>query len=115
MPYITTAEVKEKRNRIKKEFPEFRFSILCRHYLCIDISILSGPLDMKTEHAQINTFYIDEHYKQEPAIRKVLGRINNIADENNGVEVEDSDYGTVPNFYVHISIGQWDKPYKVIK
>ena len=115
MPFISTSEVKEKRNAIKKAFPKFKFSIRCEHYSSIAINVLSGPINLGTEYEQVNQFYIDEHYENEPEKRKLLSGIYEIANRDNGTEVIDSDYGTVPNFYVHLSIGCWDKPYKVIK
>ena len=115
MPYITKEAVAEKRNRIKKEFPEFKISVTNENYSTINISIMSGPIDLKPKYNghQVNPYGINDHYKEEPEIRDFLNRVYEIADKNNGVEVEDSDYGTVPNFYVRINIGKWDKPYEV--
>ena len=28
-------------------------------------------------------------------------------------DLGDSDYGSVPNFYVRLSIGEWDRPYQI--
>lgn len=117
MPYITTERVKEIRNQIKKEFPKFKFSIRRQHHSSVCVSIMSAPFDLipdnEKKYEQVNEFYIKDHYKETPETAKILSRIYEIANFGNGVFVEDSDYGTVPDFYVNISIGQWDKPFKV--
>ena len=111
MPYITKENITEKRKAIKKAFPKFKFSITRKNYSTIDINILEGNIDFGTNYEHVNHFYIKEHYSDKPEIRDVLLKIYNIADSNNGVETEDADYGTVPKFYIDISIGNWDKPY----
>lgn len=116
MPYITSEEVKTKRNLIKKEFPNFKISVTREHHSCIRIVIKEAPINLLPEgqkYEQVNEFYIQDHYQDFPEKRDILQKIYNIANSNNGVWVEDSDYGTVPNFYVHLRIGEWDKPFIV--
>lgn len=113
MPYITTERVKEIRNEIKKALPEYKFSIRCRDYSSVDISIVSGPLDFGTEYSQVNHYYIKDHYQGEA--ERVLLVIKQIASAGVYTEVVDGDYGSVPSHYVNISIGQWDKPYKQLQ
>ena len=119
MPYISTESVKEKRKLIRKEFPDYKISVRRNHGSCIDVSILEGPVDLLAgsddTYEQVNHYYIDEHYEEYPEVRDVLKRIYEIIDKSNGTECYDGDYGRIPHFYTHISIGNWDKPYKVIK
>ena len=120
MPYITTERVKEIRTQIKKEFPKFKFSITKRHHSSVDVTILSGPIEMitkdfKNRNDGVNHFYIKENYESTPEIRDVLLHIYAIMNEGNGTESQDGDYGRIPNFYTGISIGQWNKPYEVTK
>lgn len=35
--------------------------------------------------------------------------------QGNGELVYDGDYGSVPNFYTTITIGEWDKPFKIVE
>lgn len=115
MPYIKPEAVAEKRKLIKKEFPNFKFSIKTENYSTIDISIMSGPIDYTPPYNgyQVNPYGIKEHFKDEPEMRDFLLRVYEIANEGNGTEVIDGDYGRVPDFYVRINIGKWDTPYEV--
>jgi len=110
MPYISKEEVKEKRQLIKKAFPNLKFSITCKNYSVLDVAIVEGDIDFKEEYKQINHFYIgDSSYSNE--INEVLQSIKDIATKGQATEVEDGDYGTVPNFYLHLAIGKWNRPY----
>lgn len=120
MPYISPKRVKEIRNEIKSLYPDFKFSITTKHYSSVYIIIKSGPVELITipedtkRYQQVNHYYIAEHYKDEPEVRDMLQNIYNIANKGNGTEVEDGDYGRVPNFYLHIQIGDWNSPYQLI-
>lgn len=117
MPYISTESVKEKRNLIKKEFPKFKFSVRIDNYSSINVTVKSGPIDLipdsENGYEQVNHFYIKEHYEDQPETRDFLLKVYDIMNGKNGLEVYDGDYGYVPNFYCHLSVGQWDRPYKV--
>jgi len=117
MPYISTEEVKEKRNLIKKTFPKFKISVTRQHGSSINVYVLAGPIDLipdsKKKYEQVNHYYIKEHYEDQPETRDFLLKLYDIVNSKNGLEVYDGDYGYVPNFYTHIAIGQWDRPYKV--
>ena len=114
--YISISErVKKIRERIKKEFPDYKFSIT-RDNNGVRISIISAPLNFLepepegTKNISVNNYYIDEHYKDYPQLRDALKKINDIASE--GItHHETSDYGRQPSFYVWISVGSWDKPF----
>ena len=113
MPFIEVDKVAQIRNELKKQLPEFKFSVTRKHFSCLDIAIISGPVKLiDEEYKQINQYYIDEHYTGQT--KEVLSKVNEIASKDERTMFIDSDYGAVPNFYIHISIGKWDKPYKVI-
>lgn len=115
MPYITSDRVKEIRKEIKNKFRDFKFSITREHSSVVSIKILEAPIQMLNRpdegYESVNTFYIHDNYRHNPEALQVLKKIYEIANEGNGVLVEDSDYGIVPNFYVRIYIGAWDKPF----
>jgi hypothetical protein len=115
MPYITSETVAAKRKQIKAAFPDFKFSVTRRHGSSICVDILSGPLDMGTTYQQVNTFYIKEHYADRPEILNILQGVYAIAAEGKTTLTEDSDYGTVPTFYVNLNIGDWNKSYEIKK
>lgn len=110
--------VSQIREKIKKEFPDFKFSITKKDN-GVRIAILSAPINLlegtenERKYTSVNNFYIDEHYKDYPEVRDALKKIDSIASE--GVTYhETGDYGRQPNFYVDITIGQWDKPFEYI-
>ena len=118
MPYITAEEVKIKRNLIKKSFPKYKFSITREHHSTISVCITEAPINLLTDnkhrgYEQVNHFHIKEHYADTPEIRDVLLVIYNIAFNGQRELVYDMDYGRVPTFYVSISIGRWNKPFKI--
>jgi hypothetical protein len=117
MGYISTAEVAEKRRKLKEAFPDYKFSIVKDGYSGIRVTILEGTLPLLKEgenYKSVNVYYIDEYYKDRPEVRDVLNKIYSIINEGNSTR-ETSDYGSQPEFYTYIEIGVSDKnPYKVI-
>jgi hypothetical protein len=121
MPYIPTETVKVKRNLLKKLLPEWKLSVTTQHHSKINVALMAGPLDIDWDnkkypgHEDVNHFYIESHYKEQPELCKVLMTIKNVVSSEQKEIVYDGDYGSVPNYYVGIEIGKWDKDYKVIK
>ena len=115
MPYITKEQVKAKRKALKEALPEYKLSVTNQDYRKINVAIMKGPhafqLDQRS-YAQVNHFYIDDHYESDPEALRVLTTIRDILQEDQAEEVYDGDYGSVPTFYIGISIGQWDRPYE---
>lgn len=109
MPFITSEKVAAIRKQIKTEFPAIKFSIVCRNNCKVDISILESPFVWEKDYIQCNEYYLNRY-----AHSDVLQRLYDIANASNGVLVEDADYGTVPNYYVNVSIGKWDKPHRTV-
>lgn len=114
-----TERVAEIREELKREFPDFKFSIRKDGYNGVRIAILSAPINLLegepegTKYVDVNNYYIDEHFKDVPAVRDVLKKIYGIA--SRGVTYrETGDYGTQPDFYVYIKIGDSDKPFEFI-
>ena len=105
----TTERVKEIRTQLKSEFPEIKFSVTKRDWNGVSISIMQSPYDLtEKQHEQVNQWRINDWY--EGKAKEILSKIYQIA--NLGVSYrETGDYGTQPDFYVSINIGQWNKPY----
>ena len=66
MPYIPTETVKEKRQELRKMFPDYKLSVVCDNYSSIDVSIMSGPIDIQfresdcmDRYEQVNHFHIE--------------------------------------------------------
>jgi len=116
MPYITSEKVKEIRTKIKKELPEFKFSITRQHHSSIRIVILSGPIDFGDEYIQVNHYCYENSFSEYPKAVEVFKKILSILEEKEPEReiVYDADYGSVPNYYKSIHVGKWDKKYKQI-
>jgi hypothetical protein len=105
----TTERVKSIRNELKNVLPAYKFSVTKRHYNGVSIVILSGPAKLTEQNYEdVNVYYINE--QPEGVKKNVLNIVNSIASE--GVTYrETGDYGTQPDFYVNIKIGEFSKPY----
>lgn len=138
MAYISTDDVKHIRNELKKELPQYKFSVVRDHHSSVTISLMKGPAFndyeyfdrynnvTKTanlsdgEHHQINQFHLEDFYGKENA--EILSKIDTIsrtAPAKNGGKVwyNDSDIQTDYfdiAYYVHINVGKWNKPYEVV-
>ena len=87
MAYMSAEKVKEIRQKIKKEFPEYKFSVTRYHWFGVYVQILEGPADFYEDfqykenvgskenfNLQINEHHIDSNF--EGVSRDVLSRIN---------------------------------------
>jgi hypothetical protein len=119
MPYISTEEVAAKRQALKVSFPEYKFSVRRRDLHQIRVAIISGPIQLLTGEAidrgyrQVNHFWIEERYEETPEIMKVLCGVRDILTDGQKELVYDGDYGSVPNYYVSLNVGEFDKNYEV--
>ena len=114
MPYITTDEVKAKRKEIRKTFPDYKFSVRCENHSTVSVSIMEGPLALTTRgYEQVNPYYIARNYEDRPEVAKLLEAVVGIAARGKREIVYDGDYGSIPNFYVTLEVGKWNRPYKV--
>lgn len=113
MPYIKTESVKQIREELKRALPEFKLSVVREHHSSVNVSIMAGSVDFGGDHLDINQYWYKDHYKDNPEVLKVIETIlNTIYKVETPRElVNDSDYGSVPTFYINISVGKWDRKY----
>jgi hypothetical protein len=118
MGYISTEEVAKKRQQLKEAFPDYKFSVRREGYSGITVTILEGTfpfLEEDEKSKSVNVYSIDRTYADKPYTRDVLNKIYSIIDEGNKRR-ETGDYGTQPDFYVYLNIGESDtKPYKYVR
>ena len=109
MNYLTTTQrVKIIRNELKNVLPAYKFSVTKRHYNGVNVTILSGPEKLTETYENVNNYYINE--QEEGTKKNVLTIVDKIA--NKGVTYrETGDYGSQPDFYVNIKIGEYDRHY----
>jgi len=117
MPSVNREDVKAKRELLKKTFPKFKFSVRVENGMSISVKVLNGPFqllkDPSKKYENVNYFYIRDHYKELPKASNFLSKVYEIINKGNYTITEDGDYGSIPKFYVDISVGSWDKPYEV--
>ena len=138
MAYISTDDVKHIRNELKKELPQYKFSVVRDHHSSVSISLMKGPAfndyeyfdrynnTITTanlgdgEHHQINQFHLEDFYGKENAdILSKIDTISRTAPAKNGGKVWYNDSDIMTDYfdiayYVHISVGKWNKSYEVV-
>ena len=124
MAYISAAEVKEIRKELKETFPEYKFSVRkgVGSY-SVEVNIMSGPSDFSSifgnrGHFEINQYYLDNYGEFQGFFDKILQIIKTAPAKASGdvwYDRSDSmvDYFDIA-FYIHVSVGQWNKPYQQI-
>ena len=112
MPYITSEKVAEKRKEIKKAFPNWKFSITRKHHSTLKVVILEADIKLTEEkNISVNHYYVAEHYAHNTEVRDALQSILDIMMRGKEIVSVDGDYGNIPNYYVDLDIGEWDKPF----
>ena len=115
MPYISTEEVSVIRKSIKKQFPDYNISVVRSHYSSVNISVMAGPLQFggagEPVYCQVNHFWLRSS-DWIPTELRFLQTISDIASAECGPSHMDGDYGSVPGYYVNITIGKWDRKYR---
>ena len=117
MAYITKDEVKNVREQLKKAFPKFKFSVSGGDSLALNVAIMSGPEDFSEvlgqwKHTQINEFHLYQYGRFEKLFSDIIG----VMKSQNWFDKSDSmiDYFHTA-YYLHLSIGKWDKSYVQVK
>ncbi len=123
MGYISTERVAEIRNELKATFPNFKFRCYREHHSTINVVIVSAPIQfISPENVQnsLNKGYVQaNHYggfksqfAHSPEAIEALEKIQAIITKGQK-HYETGDYGMQPNFYEHIYIGEYNKPFVV--
>lgn len=119
MPYLAADTVKEYRALIRKEFPKWKISVTREHYTTVYVKILEAPINMiayaeRTYH-DVTEHNIKNSYANNPEAAEALKKIFAIIQKDQKESFHDSDYGSVPNFYANVRIGEYDKPFKIVQ
>lgn len=110
---------KEIRQELKKEFPKFKFSVTS-DYNSITVTLMEGPVspfanDDQEGYEQLNHYYLEDDLRLKEGARKMLQKVNQIANRENYDNSDHmTDYFDV-GFYFNLHIGKWDRPFKVVK
>lgn len=116
MPYISTEAVAEIRQKIKSEFPDWKFSISRQQSDTIRVVILESPLDLTPllNGRVYRSVHSGDFKNENDKIATALSRINAIGMANRRVIDDSPDYGIIHNYYFDFNIGDYDKPFKFI-
>jgi len=120
------------RTQLKKDFPECKFSVQIERYSMgqsLHIYLMESPFKVSTDpdfkgYRQLNWYFPDEseselkrileQTKITPQLYYIMGEVHSLV---NSYNYDDSD-GMIDyfdtNFYMHLNVGKWDKPYKQI-
>jgi hypothetical protein len=121
------------RAQLKAELPECKFSVTTTHFSGgreLRISLSEAPFQMfndpELKHAQLNEYQFGEGKTGEgisclnngerltPQGWEVMNKASIIGQAENWDKSDpQSDYFNV-NYWFHIAVGQWDKPYKIV-
>ncbi|KAB7891428.1 LPD29 domain-containing protein [Poseidonibacter ostreae] len=116
MAFITAEEVKKAREALKKEFPNWKFSVRREDKNTICISLLKGTVDFKElETRNVNSYHFKEQFKGNDNAIEALNKIILIAKGKDYFDKSDSmsDYFHVSHYF-DVTIGKLDKPYELV-
>lgn len=118
---LTVKEITAKiREYCKKQFPDCKFSVTKDGdslTSSIHISLMEAPEDVFTngkDYIQVNEYYIKDDERITDYGKNVLSSVYNFS---NSFNYDDSDSMIDyfdRRFYLHLNIGKWDKPFKVV-
>ena len=118
MAYITTAEVKNVRELLKKEFPKFKFAVSGGNSLSLKVAIMKGPEDFSSILGNWKSIDINQYhtYQYGKKFEKLFDKIFKVMKSQNWFDKSDSmtDYFHTA-YYMSLSIGKWDKSYEQVK
>jgi len=123
------------RAELKQRFPECKFSVTTQHGLAITVALMTAPvspfasLDTVNGHehggkyAQLNHYHIRQDYQTGSWMsngyyltEQAVETLNTVIEIGNRENWDNSnsqiDYFDV-NYYFHLAIGKWDKPFIV--
>ena len=104
------------RNWLKEKYSNAKFSVTKTTHLAINVSLTEADFlpftDSNTKYKQISQFHIKDSTELTETAKKMLTEVVDLIESYN---FDDSDIMTDyfhVNFYLHLSIGKWDKPFQ---
>jgi hypothetical protein len=122
MPYISAEQVKSVRVALKKEFPNVKFFVTKEHCTSLHVAIMESNIDFTARDTrngeyyqakELSHFWIEESFRENEPAKVFLLKLLEVIFKLQPIRIvsEDGDYGSIPNYYLNIRIGKWDKPY----
>lgn len=108
-------KVAEIRAELKKEFPKAKFSVRKEHHSGAKIAILKSHVDFgRINYLSINDYHPASGLETKEQI-DFVSKVVEIGKKQVTRYYETGDYGTQPDFYLWITVGEYDKPYEYAK
>lgn len=125
---------KEIRQELKAQFPDHKFSVRKEHGIAIAVALMEAPespfanLETTTghthegEYAQLNHYHIKQDWEGNWVSNgyyltaEAAQLLNQVVDIGNRDNWDNSDLMTDyfdVNYYFHLAVGKWDKPFTV--
>lgn len=129
MAYISAEDVKAVRKELKAAYPEYKFSVRKGSgSLSLDVTLVKGPRDLsditdKDGYGQVNQYHLHHVGKHEIFFKRILEIMKTAPARGEGYHAnrgwyDNSDAMTDyfdTAYYLHLSIGSWNKPYENIR
>ena len=120
MAFISTEKTKLIRQKLKQEYPMWKFSLKKHNHSSLKLAILRAPIQFtetaEWEQDQINHYY-PENYNHPEELRKIISILNGefLSAKERNFDLSDcqTDYFHV-GWYISISQGDYDKPFELI-
>lgn len=110
MPYISSEQVKQVRETLKKKFPStkgWKFSVTRDNYSGIRIVVLSGPCNFENKPGSTIRPTRETH----PYLQQIYSIANSGNHDNSDLMTDYFDVG----WYVWLQVGDYNKPYQFLK
>lgn len=117
MAYVSNETKANIANALKPVFKKYGIKATISrgyNYSSLNVNIREGGIDFGADDKQVNVYHVDSNYTgiAKEFLNTVLDTIKKAGewfDESDGM----IDYFHTA-FYIHINVGKWDKPYKLI-
>lgn len=119
MPYITNEEVAAIRKAVKDNFKGSKFSIVKENNSAVRVSILQSSIDFLAIEPNcgysMTEYLANKVFGADSEAANYIKRLFAVIDEAHPEKeiTYDYDYGSVPNYYLDVQIGKWDRSYTV--
>lgn len=120
MAYISTEKAAQIRKRLKEEFPEIKFSVaLGSGKYSLNVTILKSPYEFRpidSEHlgyVDVNQYWVDSErfgYRNVDILKRIIAICNDGNWDRSDVMTDYFEVG----WYLHLYIGQWNKPFELV-
>lgn len=119
-PQMSIKEIAENiRKELKEKFPQCKFSVRKEEFsngCSITVSLMAAPFDpFSDEHDKKHGYHQVNHFHIDYLPKEACTVLSEVVDIVNSYNYDDSeamfDYFD-KNFYFHLEIGKWNKPFK---